>query len=188
MATHAKTTRQRKAEQRRAAAARSRLITLISVGLIAVGLLIVLLTSKPTVSDGTAPNFSAQTVDGKTVSLADHRGEVVMLNFWATWCPPCKAEMPVLQNAYERHKDDGFTIIGVNNMEKLSTVQRFVQSARLSFPIAMDEHGVVQRTFGIMGYPTSIFVGPNGKIYATHSGALRADQLEQYIAQGLAMR
>ncbi len=188
MTTHAKSIRQRKEEQRKAAAARSRLITWVSVGLIVVGLLIVLLTSRPGVSDGTAPNFSAQTVDGQTVSLAEHRGEVVMLNFWATWCPPCKAEMPVLQNAYETYKDDGFTIIAVNNMEALSTVQRFAQSANLSFPIAMDERGVVQQTFGIMGYPTSIFVGPNGEIYATHSGALRADQLTQYIEQGLAMQ
>jgi peroxiredoxin len=96
--------------------------------------------------------------------------------------------LAVLQNAYETYKDDGFTIIAVNNMETLNTVQRFADSANLSFPIAMDERGAVQQTFGIMGYPTSIFVGPDGKIYATHSGAIRADQLEQYIAQGLAMQ
>lgn len=187
MTAHAKSIRQRKEAQRKAAA-RSRLLTWVSTSLMVVGLLIVLLTSRPGVSDGTAPNFSAPTVDGQTVSLAEHRGGVVMLNFWATWCPPCKAEMPILQKAYETHQDDGFTIIAVNNMETLSTVQRFAQSAGLSFPIAMDERGVVQRTFGVMGYPTSIFVGPNGEIYATHSGAIRADQLEQYIAQGMAMQ
>lgn len=156
----------------------------LSFGLIVAGVLIAVFLFQPP-SIETAPNFTAQTVYGDTVSLDDYRGQLVMLNFWATWCPPCRAEMPLLQSAYEQLEGMGFTILAVNNSETLAQVTPFVESYGLTFPVLMDEQATVQRQFNITGYPTSMFLDPDGDVYAVHSGMINADQLSYYIQQGV---
>lgn len=133
-----------------------------------------------------APDFEATTLTGEPVRLSDYRGQVVMLNFWATWCPPCRAEMPGIQAAYEQRQDEGFTVLAINNAETPSQIQPFVQALGLNFPIVLDTTAELQRTFAIRGYPTSIFVDPQGTVYATHPGFVSEDQLESYINEGLA--
>ena len=128
-----------------------------------------------------APDLNLQDLDGNPVSLADYRGQVVLLNNWATWCPPCKAEMPDLEAYHEAHKDEGFTVIAVNAGDRPSEVATFVQSYRLTFPVWPDPNTETLRAFGIQGLPTSYLIDRNGMVRATWTGAITQDVLEEYI-------
>lgn len=131
-------------------------------------------------------DFESTTVDGQAIRLSDYRGQVVMLNFWATWCPPCRAEMPAIQAAYMRHQNDGFVVLAVNNRETSAEILPFVASYGLQFPIVMDTRAQIQQAFAVSAFPTSIFLNGNGEAYATHSGVVSPEQLEEYIATGMA--
>lgn len=135
---------------------------------------------------GSAIDFDGRLLTGENMQLSDYRGEVVMLNFWATWCPPCRAEMPTIQDAYEQYHDEGFTVLAINNAEPISLVQPFRDAMRLEFPIVMDQTRTIQQEFAITSYPTSIFVDANGSVYAQHSGMVNELQLMNYIREGLA--
>ncbi|MGA9225616.1 MAG: redoxin domain-containing protein, partial [Mesobacillus sp.] len=114
-----------------------------------------------------APDFELTALDGKTVKLSDYRGKKVILNFWATWCPPCKAEMPHMQNFYEENKDKGVEILAVNltNMDKgVDEVQKFVKEYGLTFTIPLDEEGVAGTTYQAFTIPTSYILDENGVI------------------------
>lgn len=114
-----------------------------------------------------APDFELNTLDGKTIKLSDYRGKKVILNFWATWCPPCKAEMPHMQNFYEENKDKGVEILAVNltNMDKgTEEVQKFVSDYGLTFTIPLDEEGVAGTTYQAFTIPTSYILDENGVI------------------------
>ena len=130
-------------------------------------------------------SLSSITVAGNRVSLSDYRGHVVMLNFWATWCPPCQAEMPVIENAFEAYRNRGFVVLAVNNAERADQVDRFATQLKLTFPILLDYSADIQEQFGIKGYPTSFFIDPQGKLYATHNGMVSQEQLQAYIETGL---
>lgn len=133
-----------------------------------------------------APSFESTTLTGETVRLSDYRGQVVMLNFWATWCPPCRAEMPTIQEMYEQRQQDGFVVLAINNAEMPAQVRPFVEVLSLEFPIVLDMEAQLQRAFAIQGYPTSIFIGPDGFTYATHSGLITEADMAAYIDEGLA--
>lgn len=154
-------------------------------GLTALGMIVIIALFGST--SASASDFSAATLSGQTIELNQYRGQVVMLNFWATWCPPCRAEMPTIQSVYEQHQDEGFVVLALNNSETPTQIQPFVQSLDLRFPVVLDVDGRLQRLFDITGYPTSIFVNPAGDIYAKHNGMISASQLEAYIAQGIAL-
>lgn len=114
-----------------------------------------------------APEFELTTLDGETVKLSDYRGKKVILNFWATWCPPCKAEMPHMQNFYEENKDKGVEILAVNltNMDKgVEEVETFVKEYGLTFTIPLDEEGVAGTTYQAFTIPTSYILDENGVI------------------------
>jgi thiol-disulfide isomerase/thioredoxin len=116
---------------------------------------------------GEAPDFELTTLDGKTIKLSDYRGKKVILNFWATWCPPCKAEMPHMQNFYEENKDKGVEILAVNltNMDKgIDDIQTFVKDYSLTFPIPLDEEGVAGTTYQAFTIPTSYILDEKGII------------------------
>lgn len=130
-------------------------------------------------------DFSTTNVAGHQVSLSDYRGHVVMLNFWATWCPPCRAEMPVIESAYQQYRSQGFIVLAVNNAERADQVSAFVSQFQLTFPVLLDYSSNISQQFGIKGYPTSLFLDPKGNLYATHQGMLTALQLQTYIDRGL---
>ncbi|RSD25019.1 redoxin domain-containing protein [Mesobacillus subterraneus] len=114
-----------------------------------------------------APDFELNTLDGQTIKLSDYRGKKVILNFWATWCPPCKAEMPHMQNFYEEYQDQGVEILAVNltNMDKgTDEVQKFVDEFGLTFTIPMDEEGYAGTTYQAFTIPTSYILDENGVI------------------------
>ncbi len=130
-----------------------------------------------------APNFSLQTLDGQTVSLADFRGRTVLVNFWATWCGPCEAEMPAIQDRYQTFQTSGLTVLAVNLAEPAADVRAFVERLGLSFTILLDPAETVFDQYRVQGYPTSFFVDPEGVIQNLRIGYMADDQLDHYLQQ-----
>lgn len=130
-----------------------------------------------------APNFTLTNLEGETVSLEDFRGQAVLLNFWATWCVPCRTEMPVFNNVYNSLNERGFTVLAVNFDESADQINRFVEelddldSGRLSFPILLDPGGTVNREYRVRGYPTSLIIDGNGIIQDVHQGGITEEDL-----------
>jgi len=132
-----------------------------------------------------APNFSTVSDTGETISLVGLHGQVVFLNFWATWCGPCRLEMPEFQNAYENHAGEGFSIIAVNNRENVADVIGFREEYGLTFPLAMDEQGEIQDRYGVLMYPSTYVIGRDGTVMARHFGALTAGQIQELLDRAL---
>lgn len=127
----------------------------------------------------TVPAFDAQTLNGNTVVVDDFTGRVTVLNFWATWCGPCRAEMPLLDAAHA--PDEGVVVLAVNNAEAQATVADFATTLGLTLPILLDPGGRLQHQFGVVGYPTTVFVAPDGTVSSVHAGVLTAEQLTAFI-------
>jgi cytochrome c biogenesis protein CcmG/thiol:disulfide interchange protein DsbE len=128
-----------------------------------------------------APDFTLQTLDRRTVKLRDYRGKVVLLNIFATWCPPCRAEMSDLEAYYREHKEDGFVVLAVNDEENASTVANFVQAQGFTFPILLDPDGKVLSRYGVHGLPTSFFIDRSGMVRGVWSGQLSPERLKQIV-------
>lgn len=158
------------------------------LGAVVVGLILAGFIVSQFINGDEKDENNVEFIDSGALNLDEYRGQVVMLNFWATWCPPCRAEMPTIQAAYEQYHDQGFTVLAINYAEDRSTILPFVNELNLSLPIVLDLNANVQRDFRIESYPTSIFLDHNGEIYATHSGLISAAQIENYIQQGFSLR
>ena len=111
-----------------------------------------------------APEFSLPELAGKKVQLKTLRGSLVFLNFFATWCEPCREEMPGMERLFRAHKDKGLVVLAVNMQESAKRVRPFVQELKLSFPIALDEDGTVGRDYGVRALPVSFLIGRDGRI------------------------
>lgn len=113
-----------------------------------------------------APDITLNTPGGETYALSDLRGQAVLVNLWATWCPPCRAEMPTIQKVYEEFKDQGFVVLGVNltYQDDSTAVVPFVQEYGLSFPILIDETGKVAQKYELRSLPSSFFIDRSGII------------------------
>lgn len=143
-------------------------------------------TEKPvSVAKPGAPaiDFALQDVDGGEVRLQDYRGQTVLLNFWATWCGPCRLEMPLFESRYRWLQDDGFVVLAVNAGESEAQVEQFRDELGLSFPVLLDPGGEVQRDYRVRGYPTSVFIDREGIIQAIHLGILSEGQLDGYLQE-----
>jgi cytochrome c biogenesis protein CcmG/thiol:disulfide interchange protein DsbE len=127
-----------------------------------------------------APDFTLTNLGGEQISLNDLRGQVVLINFWATWCIPCRLEMPAIQ---QRYNDGGFAVLAVDFNEDAERVQAFVDELDLNLPILLDPGGDVQELYRVRGYPTSFFVDEGGVIRFFHIGEMSADILDDYLAQ-----
>jgi peroxiredoxin len=123
-------------------------------------------------------DFTAQAMRGGSVKLADLRGKVVILNFWATWCPPCRAEMPALEKLWKANKDKAFTILGVSVGEKAQTVKDFIAQEGYSYPIFVDSNNALGSRFGARSIPTTYILDKNGKAIAGKVGGAPYDSAE----------
>ena len=130
-----------------------------------------------------APDFVLSDLDGQEFRLSDLRGNVVLLNFWATWCGPCTVEMPLLEADYQRYRDQDFIVLAVNDGESAALVEEFGQEHGLSFPLLLDPGRVVQRLYQVRGYPSSVFVDEQGQIKFVHIGLIQENQLTGYMEE-----
>jgi thiol-disulfide isomerase/thioredoxin len=126
-------------------------------------------------------DFELKDLSGKKVSLSSLKGKVVFLNFWATWCPPCRAEMPSMERLYKRFKDKGLVILAVNLREEAKTVRKFVAANKLSFPVLLDTDGRIGAIYGAHNIPTSYLVSRDGNVLAGAIGGREWDSKE-YIS------
>jgi peroxiredoxin len=130
-----------------------------------------------------AEDFELGDALGRTVRLTDYRGSVVLINFWATWCFPCVAEMPAIQDRFERYQDQGFVVLAINSEDSLNEVLAFASDHGLTFPFLLDAGGRVEADYRVRAYPTSFFVSRGGVILAQHVGIMEEQQLDDYLAQ-----
>lgn len=123
-----------------------------------------------------APDFALPARDGGTVRLADLKGQVVMLNFWATWCEPCRLEMPLLAKLQVKYEPLGFTLIGVNIEPDSAAAQEWLKGMAVGFPILFDRRNDVASRFGLQGMPSSVFIDRAGNVRYVHQGYRPGDE------------
>lgn len=142
-------------------------------------------TMEPGLQEGNrVPNFQLKTLDGKDVQLSDMKGKKVILNFWATWCPPCKAEMPHMQEFYKEQKGKNVEILAINltTAEKdPKGIERFVKDYGLTFPILLDSTGEIGDAFQAFTIPTSYLIDTNGIIHKRIVGPMDKDMMTGLI-------
>jgi peroxiredoxin len=126
-----------------------------------------------------APDFSLTTPDGQTIALSGLRGQAVLVNLWATWCPPCRAEMPAIQKLYEEYKDRGFVALAVNMtyQDNPQAILPFVQENNLTFPILLDETSNRARDYELRSLPSSFFINRDGVIQEVVIGGPMSEAL-----------
>jgi peroxiredoxin len=124
-----------------------------------------------------APDFVLQAVDGETHALSDYHGQVVFINFWATWCPPCEAEMPTIESTYEAYQDEGFVVLAINAGESPGLIRDFRHEEGLTFPLLMDPGESVADTYNIRALPTSVLLDQDGIIHRIYPGPITYGQL-----------
>lgn len=126
-------------------------------------------------------DFKLKDLNGKEVSLSDYKGKKVFLNFWATWCPPCKAEMPEMEKLYQETKDSDLVILAVNLDEDKDTVQKFMSSNKYNFPVLLDIDNIVASKYEVISIPTSFFIDKEGNIDDKHIGSMTIKDMKDYI-------
>ena len=133
-----------------------------------------------------APDFATTGDDGQALSLSDYRGQVVLLNFWATWCGPCRIEMPEFDQIYRDRADEDFVVIAVNNAETASAVRDFREELGLTFPLPLDGDASIQTQYGINNYPSTFLLDRDGRILSRHFGALTVEQIHELVDGAMA--
>lgn len=128
-----------------------------------------------------APNFVLQSVDGDRIELKDLKGKGVFLNFWGTWCGPCKQEFPYMANQYEVFKDRGVEIVAVNVAESKIAVKNFMESYGVNFPVAMDKDRQVTEAYDIGQLPTTLLLNPEGKVIKVIKGTMTERNVYEYM-------
>jgi peroxiredoxin len=141
------------------------------------------LTAVPVEANYPAPDLTLTDIEGRTSSLTDLRGQIVLVNLWATWCQPCKAEMPALESFYHKYRDNGFTIVAINDGDPTSDVLQFVKDYGLTFPIWLDPTYIAtEQAFKTLNLPSSFVINRNGTIVLRWVGGINKKNLEQYVA------
>jgi peroxiredoxin len=130
-----------------------------------------------------APDFELATLDGRIIKLSNLRGQPVLVNFWATWCVPCKQEMPSIVDAYNAHKAGGLRVLAIDTtaFDDLQDVRKFVTNYQMNFDVLLDDTDSVGTGWNTLGLPSSYFIKPDGTVAKVHVGAMTADQLDQYL-------
>lgn len=127
-----------------------------------------------------APDFALSSSAGTNLRLSEHRGQVVMINFWATWCGPCRQEMPKLDEIFARYEPAGFTLLAVNIDEDSARAQRLADELGVSFPLLFDNEQSVSRLYDVQAMPMTVLVDREGKVRSVHYG-YRAGMEQRYL-------
>ena len=140
------------------------------------------MTSMVGASASMAPTFTLPSRSGDTVSLAQLKGKVVMLNFWASWCGPCRQEMPLLDQMHKRYSSLGFTMVGVNVEANTADAERWLKDTPVSFPVLFDRESKVSKLYDVNAMPSTVFIDRKGNIRYLHRGYKPGDEGE-YLNQ-----
>ena len=132
--------------------------------------------SRPPVVGTAASDFSLPDLNGRVQSLSQHRGKIVLVNFWATWCKPCTTEMPAMQTVYDKLRDHGFVVLAVNELEDTQKVVEHIRTYGHTFPVLMDRDNQVANQYGVYGLPVSVFIDEAGVVQAYIKGGLLTEQ------------
>lgn len=132
-----------------------------------------------------APDFTLTDLEGNSVTLSEYRGKVVFINFWATWCPPCRAEMPEIEAVYQEYKDKGVVVIGVDILEPEDVVREFVEQGGYSWIFVLDATGAVSDDYKITAIPTSFFIDREGVIQVVNIGAMTKRAMEAELTEAM---
>jgi thiol-disulfide isomerase/thioredoxin len=125
---------------------------------------------------GKAPDFTLKSSSGKNLKLSEHRGEVVLLNFWASWCGPCRKEMPYLEQIQEKYADYGFTVMGVNVEEDSSKAKKMLKDIPVTFPILFDTGNSASKAYKVSAMPTTVIIDRDGNMRYLHKGYKSGDE------------
>jgi cytochrome c biogenesis protein CcmG/thiol:disulfide interchange protein DsbE len=134
----------------------------------------------------TAPAFSLKTLDGEAVSLSDYAGHPVLINFWASWCKPCRVEMPLLVSAHRAHQQAGLAVLAINLSDQEGStkdIRTFQAEFQMPFPVLLDNKGKARKLYRLRGVPTSIFVGSDGVVRSVHPGPITEAVMQQRLAE-----
>lgn len=183
--------------EKRSAGSNSKIIPMVMVGagLLILGVAALMLLPKPALNatnadensvvparvNFPAPDLHLKDVQGNPASLKDYRGKVVLVNNWATWCPPCKAEMPGLETYYQEHQNLSFTLIAIEAGEPAEEVSQFVKSYGLTFPVWLDPGNKALDAFNNQALPNSYVIDKNGVVRLAWAGGISLDMLEKYV-------
>lgn len=141
--------------------------------------------STASASEQSAPDFTVQDAGGKSISFSSFQGRPVVLNFWASWCPPCKAEMPDYEKMYQQYASKGVVFMMVNmtdgSKETVSTAQKFLKDNQYTFQAYFDVEGSASETYGISSIPDSVFINKNGEIIGAYKGMLDSATMQKNI-------
>lgn len=124
-----------------------------------------------------AEDFRLADLEGKSQSLSQYRGKVVLVNFWATWCKPCTTEMPAMQTIYDKLREKGFVVLAINELEDESKVREHIKQHGHTFPVLMDRDNKVANQFGVFGLPVSVFIDEKGTVQEYIKGGLLTEQV-----------
>ena len=127
-----------------------------------------------------APDFELVSMDGSKVKLSDFLGHPVLINYWATWCPPCRAELPLIQDRLEKNSPD-LVVLAINAGEEPDTVKNYISQNKFTFPVLLDPEWKAEALFGIYAYPTSVFIDRQGLIQGRYVGGLSEDILDNHL-------
>ena len=132
-----------------------------------------------------APDLSLPQLNGEKLNLSDYRGKVVLLDFWATWCDPCREEVPHFVELQNKYRDQGFQMIGVSMDDSPEPVRDFYQQFKMNYPVVMGNARTGELYGGVLGLPLAFLVGRDGRIYSKHTGAIDISSLDHEIAAQL---
>ena len=134
----------------------------------------------------TAPAFSLQTLDGGPTSLSDHAGHPILINFWASWCKPCREEMPLIIAAYQAHQQAGLAVLAIDLTDQEGStkhIRKFQTEFQMPFPVLLDEKGKARKLYALRGVPTSVFVGADGVVRGVNPGPISEAALQQRLSE-----
>jgi thiol-disulfide isomerase/thioredoxin len=138
-----------------------------------------------------APDFTLKTLAGDTATLSSFQGRPVFLNFWATWCGPCRGEMEEIARAYRAHANEGLQVLAIDLTDqerKLNDVRKFVDELQMPFPVLLDEKGKVRKRYVLRGVPTSVFIDAQGVVRLVNPGPITSETIQRGLAEILSAR